>query len=190
MLTRGYGNHQVLVCRFALASNGDESIPPEQCGVYQRDKSILLYPTQLVTRFFPALFSGSGGEEKYLFRLNALNVTGVTREAKITGKTITPSKTNLTAKSGTSILLYQTQLVTRFYPALFTQGSGQEMQVLSQDTKIRTTAKSPAKISHKSNILAKTSRPSKRGLCGKTSLFQTKMSLLAKILCGLLKRYH
>ena len=158
--------------------------------MYQRDKSILLYPTQLVTRFFPALFSGSGGQEIDSFRLNAVNITGVTREAKITGKTITPSKTNLTAKSGTSILLYQTQLVTRFYPALFTQGSGQETQVLSQDTKIRTTAKSPAKISHKPKILAKTSRSSKRGLCGKTNSFQTKMPLLAKILCGLLKRYH
>ena len=158
--------------------------------MYQREKSILLYPTQLVTRFFPALFSGSGGQEIDLFRLNAVNITDATRGAKITGKTITPSKTNLTAKSGTSILLYQTQLVTRFYPALFTQGSGQETQVLSHNTEIRTTAKSPAKISHKSNILANTSRPSKRGLCGKTSLFQTKMPLLTKILCGLLKRYH
>lgn len=39
--------------RFLLSENGDESI--KQCG-FPKDKSILLYPTYLVTRFIPAFF--------------------------------------------------------------------------------------------------------------------------------------
>ena len=73
----------VLCCRFALASNGDESIPPDQCG-FSSGTSILLYQTTLVTRFFPALFTDE--QENKVVIHNTETKASAVRKVKISDK--------------------------------------------------------------------------------------------------------
>ena len=156
-----------LGCRFAVANIGDESIPPDQCG-FSEGTSILLYQTTLVTRFFPAIFSGESEQENQAVVQNTKDKASGVRKVKVS------DKRKNSDKNGTSVLLYPTTLETRFFPALFTDDSEQENQVDIQ-TKTKASAKGKLNIFDKKENLAKAAES---GRCDRKSF-------LARLLCGL-----
>ena len=160
-----------LCCRFAVANNGDESIPPDQCG-FSEGTSILLYQTTLVTRFFPALFSGESEQENQAVIQNTKDKASGVRKVKVS------DKKKIFDRNGTSVLLYPTTLETRFFPALFTEDSEEENQVVTQNTKTKAKDKREAKISDENDHLAKANSAAKSGRCESKGFF-------ARLLCGL-----
>ena len=160
-----------LCCRFAVANNGDESIPPDQCG-FSEGTSILLYQTTLVTRFFPAIFSGESEQENQAVIQNTKDKASGVRKVKVS------DKKKISDKNGTSVLLYPTTLETRFFPALFTDDSEQENQVAIQNTKTKASAEGKFKISEKKENLAKKNFAAKSDNC-------ERKGFLARLLCGL-----
>lgn len=163
-----------------MANNGDESIPPDQCG-FSKETSILLYQTTLVTRFFPALFTESSGEQG-----NQAVIRSTRTKASDIRKVRSFDKNELSDKNGISILLYPTTLVTRFYPALFSESSWHEKQLVIQSAETKASATKQSTVSDKTEISTKENFVAKSGSrCGRSSLLQRTMPLLAKILCGL-----
>ena len=151
-----------------MANIGDESIPPDQCG-FSEGTSILLYQTTLVTRFFPAIFSGESEQENQVVIQNTKNKASDVRKVKAS------DKKKISERNGTSVLLYPTTLETRFFPALFTDDSEQGNVQAIQTTKTKASAKGKVNIFDKKENLAKAAES---GRCARKSF-------LARLLCGL-----